>query len=79
MSSCHVDLHQRAELLWLEGLGFFLAGGCMATSSLDPESLSLSTQAFCSTTADEDSLDGALRLSCLGSCLTFGPVVPHST
>ena len=50
MGSCHVDLHWRVELLWLEGLSFLWAGGCIATSSLEPESLS--ALAFHSTMAD---------------------------
>ena len=51
MGRCHMDLCWRAELLWLEGLGFFLAGGCMATSS-EQELELLPGPAFCSTMAD---------------------------
>ena len=51
---CHVDLHWRAELLWLEGLSFFWAGGCIATSLLEPdlEWVSLSAPAVGLTTVD---------------------------
>ena len=43
-------IHNKAELLWLEDLGFFLAGGSIATSSSEPELLS--APAFFLTTAD---------------------------